>query len=138
MAVEGTESLLLLLLLLSASLLGLVPNPKPRALLTQSVIGPLSGVPWLPTPVSGVPWLSELLSEVKHLINSLMTEPDRPSVPLVVARLSLLDACLLLTATAEVVMLPAATSAIAVTMATIANVVVLFAYIVIAIHTYLL
>jgi hypothetical protein len=36
------------------------------------------------------------------------------------------------------VMLLAATSAIAVTMATIANVVVLFAYIVIDIHTYLL
>jgi hypothetical protein len=36
------------------------------------------------------------------------------------------------------VVLPAATSAIAVTMAMIANVVVLFAYIAIDIHTYLL
>jgi hypothetical protein len=127
MAVEGTESALLLLPLPSASLLGLVPNPKLREVLTQSVIAPLSGVPWLSAP----------LSDDKQLINSLITGLDRPPVPLVVARLSLFAVCFL-TATAEAVMLPAATSAIAVTMATIANVVVLFAYIVIDIHTYLL
>jgi hypothetical protein len=136
MAVEGTESLLLLLL--TASLLGWLPNPKPRALLTQSVIAPLSGVPWLPVPTSGVALLSVPFSDDKQKSNSLTTDLGRPPVPLVVVRLSLLDTCLLLTATAEAVMLLAATSAIAVTMATIANVVVLFAYIVIGIHTYLL
>jgi hypothetical protein len=136
MAVEGTESLLLLLL--TASLLGWLPKVKPRALLTQSVIPALSGLPWLPTPTSGVALLSVPFSDDKQKSNSLTTELGRPPVPLVVARLSLLDTCLLLTATAEAVMLLAATSAIAVTMATIANVVVLFAYIVIGIHTYLL
>ena len=135
MDVEGTESLLLLVL--TASLLGLLPKLKPRALLTQSVIAPLSGVPWVPTPASVVPLLSVPFSDDKQLSNSLITELDRPVR--VVVRLSLLmDVCLLLTATAEAVMLPDATSAIAVTMATIANVVVLFAYIVIDIHTYLL
>jgi hypothetical protein len=135
MDVEGTKSLLLLVL--TASLLGLLPKVKPRALLTQSVIPALSGLPWLPTPASGVALLSVPFSDDKQVSNSLITELDRPVR--VVVRLSLLmDACLLLTATAEAVMLPDATSAIAVTMATIANVVVLFAYIVIDIHTYLL
>jgi hypothetical protein len=136
MDVEGTKSLLLLVL--TASLLGLLPKVKPRALLTQSVIPALSGLPWLPTPTSGVALLSVPFSADKQKSNSLTTELGRPPVPLVVVRLSLLDMCLLLTATAEAVMLLAATSAIAVTMATIANVVVLFAYIVIDIHTYLL
>jgi hypothetical protein len=138
MDVEGTVSALLLVL--TASLLGLLPKLKPRALLTQSVIPALSGEPWLPTPasgVSGVALLSLPFSDDKQKSNSLITELGRPVR--VVVRLSLLmDVCLLLTATAEAVMLPDATSAIAVTMATIANVVVLFAYIVIDIHTYLL
>jgi hypothetical protein len=127
MDVEGIESALLPLPLLNATLLGLLPYPNPRAVLTQSVIAPL-----------GVPWLSAPLSDVKQLTNSLITEVDRPPVSLVVVRLSLLDAVCFFTATAGAVMLPDATSAIAVTMATIANVVVLFAYIAIDIHTYLL